>query len=107
MEQVLNTKGAAKKLGCTENWIHKLVYKGKIKARIYDDNGVLTERQPHDQRQGQGLYFLESDLDAYKPEKQRRPRGSKDKIADNPNRKKGVALPQKRTKKTTENIATS
>lgn len=79
MTQVLNTKGAAKYLKCSETWIHKLVYKGDIKARIYDESGVLVERQAKDTRQGQGLYFLASDLDLYEPKVQRRPRGSKNK----------------------------
>ncbi len=30
--QVLNTKGAARKLGCSQTWIHKLVATGKLKA---------------------------------------------------------------------------
>ena len=42
--QVLNTKGAAKRLGCSETWIHKLVLAGKLKAYIYDQDGVLVER---------------------------------------------------------------
>lgn len=37
--QVLNTKGAAKRLGCSETWIHKLVSAGKLKAYIYDIDG--------------------------------------------------------------------
>jgi hypothetical protein len=79
MGQILNTKGAAKRLGCSETWIHKLVYRGKIKACVYDEDGVLIERDPQDTRQGQGLYFMQEDLDAYQPEVQRRPRGSKNK----------------------------
>lgn len=77
--QVLNTKGAARRLGCSQTWIHKLVAAGKLKAYIYDDNGVLVERTPDDKRQGQGLYFLAGDVDTYQPEVQRRPRGSKNK----------------------------
>ena len=42
--QVLNTKGAARRLGCSETWIHKLVSAGKLKAYTYNDNGVLVER---------------------------------------------------------------
>ena len=76
---VLNTKGAAKRLGCTETWIHKLVSAGKLKAYIYDDNGVLVERKAEGKRQGQGLYFLIGDVDTYQPDVQRRPRGSKNK----------------------------
>jgi len=79
---VLNTKGAAKRLGCTETWIHKLVSAGKLKAYVYDDNGVLVEHRPEEKRQGQGLYFLISDVDAYQPDVQRRPKGSKNKSRD-------------------------
>jgi hypothetical protein len=79
MSQVMNTKGAAKYLGCSETWIHKLVYRGKVKAHVYNEDGVLVERVPQETRQGQGLYFLKDDLDAYQPEVQRRPRGSKNK----------------------------
>lgn len=77
--QVLNTRGAARRLGCSQTWIHKLVGAGKLKAYTYDDNGVLVERMPEDKRQGQGLYFFASDLDTYQPDVQRRPRGSKNK----------------------------
>jgi hypothetical protein len=77
--QVLNTKGAARRLGCSETWIHKLVATSKLKAYIYDMDGVLVERQPEGKRQGQGLYFLAEDIDSYQPTVQRRPRGSKNK----------------------------
>ena len=77
--QVLNTKGAAKRLGCSETWIHKLVLAGKLKAYIYDQDGVLVERPDASKRQGQGLYFLSTDVESYQPEVQRRPRGSKNK----------------------------
>ena len=77
--QVLNTKGAARRLGCSQTWIHKLVSTGKLKAYTYDDNGVLVEHTPDEKRQGQGLYFCPSDVDTYQPEVQRRPRGSKNK----------------------------
>lgn len=79
VSQVLNTKGAARRLGCTKTWIHKLVAAGKLKAYVYDDNGVLVEHKPEGRRRGQGLYFLISDLDAYQPDVLRRPRGSKNK----------------------------
>lgn len=62
---VFNTKGAAKRLGCTETWIHKLVSAGKLKAYVYDDNGTLVEHRPDVKRQGQGLYFLIDDVDSY------------------------------------------
>ena len=73
---ILNTKGVAKRLGCTETWIHKLVSSGKLKAYTYDDNGVLVEHMVKEKRRGQGLYFLISDVDAYQSRKQRHPRGS-------------------------------
>lgn len=72
---VLNTKGAARPLGCSETWIHKLVAAGKLKAYIYDAEGVLVEHQQDQKRQGQGLYFLAEDLARYQPAVQRRPRG--------------------------------
>jgi hypothetical protein len=75
--QVLNTKGAAKRLGCSQTWIHRLVSTGKLKAYIYDDNGRLVERKPEEKRQGQALSFRVRDVDAYQPAVQRRPRGSK------------------------------
>lgn len=76
---VFNTKGAARRLGCSETWIHKLVATGKLKAYIYDSDGMLVERQPDQKRQGQGLYFVAEEVDAYCPQVQRRPRGSKNK----------------------------
>lgn len=72
-EALLNTKGAAAHLECTENWIHKLVQRGSLKAYVYNDEGVLVEREPHTTRQGQGLYFYQKDLDAYR--RKRRGRG--------------------------------
>ncbi len=48
--QVLNTKGAAKRLGCSLTWIHRLVATGKLKAYIYDDNGRLVERKPEEKK---------------------------------------------------------
>ena len=53
--QVLNTKGAAKRLGCSETWIHRLVSTGKLKAYIYNDNGRLVERKPDEKRPGHVL----------------------------------------------------
>jgi hypothetical protein len=75
--QVLNTKGAAKRLGCSLTWIHRLVSTGKLKAYVYDDNGRLVERKPDEKRQGQAMSFRVKDVDAYQPAVQRRPRGSK------------------------------
>src|SRR5713226_7956808 len=48
--QMLNTKGAAKRLGCSETWIHRLVSTGKLKAYAYDDNGRLVERKPEEKK---------------------------------------------------------
>jgi len=75
--QVLNTKGAAKRLGCSETWVQKLASAGKLKAYIYDEDGLLVERKPDSKRQGQGLYFFANDVDVYQPAVRRRPRGSK------------------------------
>ena len=77
--QVLNTKGAAKRLGCSETWIHRLVAAGKLKAYVYDENGRLMERKPEEKKQGQAMSFRVKDVDAYQPAVQRRPRGSKNK----------------------------
>src|SRR5262250_2336792 len=77
--QVLNTKGAARRLGCSETWIHKLVAKGQLQAYAYNGNGELVERMKDTKRQGQGLYFLAGDVDSYQPAVQRRARGSKNK----------------------------
>ena len=77
--QVLNTRGAARRLECSETWIHKLVSVRKLKTYTYDDNGVLVEYPPEDKRQGQGLYFIAGDIDTYQPQVQHRPRGSKNK----------------------------
>jgi hypothetical protein len=41
--QVFNTKGAAKRLGCSETWIHRLVATGKLKAYIYDDHSLFLQ----------------------------------------------------------------
>ncbi len=65
MPAILNTKGAARRLGCSETWIHKLVSAGKLKAYIYSEKGILMRRAPEERRQGQGLYFFVSDLDVY------------------------------------------
>lgn len=77
--QVLNTRGAARRLGCSETWIHKLVAKGLLKAYVYDENGEMVERTTGRKCQGQGLSFLAPDIDQYQPAVQRRPRGRKNK----------------------------
>src|SRR5689334_4775253 len=69
MFEIVNAKGAAKKLGCSVTWIHKLVSTGKLKAYIYDEKGTLIIRPPGEKRQGQGLYFFVSDLDAFQEER--------------------------------------
>lgn len=79
--QILNTNGAAGRLGCTRTWIHKLVSTGKLKAYVYDDNGVLVEHQPEQKRQGQGLYFFASDIDTYKSTVLQRSKKSRGKNA--------------------------
>jgi hypothetical protein len=70
--QVLNTKGAAKWLGCSTTWIHKLVAAGRLKAYVYDSDGILVEHQRDRKRQGQGLYFFMEDLRAYQSDAKRR-----------------------------------
>jgi hypothetical protein len=77
--QVLNTKGAARRLGCSETWIHKLAATGKLKAYIYGDEGELIEHEKETKRQGRALYFLADDVAKYRPAVQRRPRGSKNR----------------------------
>src|SRR5260370_16974002 len=49
--QVLNTKGAAKRLGCSLTWIHLLVCTGKLKAYVYADLGRLSYPHPDQKRQ--------------------------------------------------------
>jgi hypothetical protein len=88
---LLNAKGAALRLGCSPTWIRKLVASGKLVAYVYNDEGALEQHQLGQSRQGQGLYFEESDLQAYQPGANGRPMGSHDKVADNPNRRKAQA----------------
>ncbi len=75
--QVFNTNGAARRLGCTRTWIHKLVAAGKLKAYVYDEAGVLVPHQPERKRQGQGLYFVVEDLEQYESSLLRRAKGGK------------------------------
>ena len=82
--QVFNTKGAARRLGCSQTWIHKLVAQGKLRAYIYNEHGELVERTEGRKSQGQGLYFFAPDVDRYRPAVQRRPRGSKNKQPPSP-----------------------
>lgn len=77
--QVLNTKGAARRLGCSDTWIHKLAATGKLKAYIYGDEGELIEHAKTTSKPGRALYFLAEDVARYRPAVQRRPRGSKNK----------------------------
>src|SRR5947209_7947438 len=63
--RLLNTKGAAALLGCSENRIHKLVTKERLKAYIYDESGQLIERPVGTKNQGVVLHFYENDLIRY------------------------------------------
>jgi len=74
VSQVTNTKGAARILGCTETWIHKLVSARRLRAYIYNGAGVLEEHRPDERRQGRGLYFFVSDVEAYKASLEQRPK---------------------------------
>lgn len=65
MENIYNTVGAAKFLKCSVDNIHKQVRRGKLTARKYNTDGLLVEWQEGDQHRGQGLYFLQSDLEKY------------------------------------------
>lgn len=65
MENIYNTVGAAKYLKCGIDNIHKQVTRGKLRARKYNDDGVLVEWKQGDGHRGQGLYFLQSDLAEY------------------------------------------
>ena len=85
---MLNTKGAALKLGCSITWIRKLVEDSKLTTYIYNDQGTMEQYQPGQPHQGQGMYFLEDDLADYRPKASRRPMGARDKVEDNPKRRK-------------------
>lgn len=61
--EIYNTVGAARYLQCGIDNIHKLVSAGKLKGRVYGPEGVLIERRAR--KQGQGMYFLRSDLDEF------------------------------------------
>ena len=76
---MLNTKGAAKKVGCSDRWLRKLVQDGRIPAYAYDEDGKLVKLDPSVSHQGRDMCFLESDLDAYQPGARGRPQGSRDK----------------------------
>jgi hypothetical protein len=88
--QVLNTKGAARRLGCSETWIHKLASTGKLKAYIYSDEGDLIAHDQATKKPGRALYFLADDVVSYRPAVQRRPRGSKNKRRSVPPTTKGA-----------------
>ena len=77
--QVLNTKGAARRLGCSETWIHKLAATGKLRAYIYGEEGELIEHEKETRKQVRALSFLAEDVEQYHPAVQRRPRGSKNR----------------------------
>lgn len=67
MEQLYNTVGAAKYLGCTTDNVHQRVRTGSLKAYHYNESGELIKRPPGKIRanRGQGLYFYKQDLDEY------------------------------------------
>jgi hypothetical protein len=62
--QVLNTKGAARRLGCSETWIHKLAATGKLRAYIYGEEGELIEHEKEIRKQVRALSFLAEDLES-------------------------------------------
>lgn len=67
--EILLKREAAKYLGCSQHWLQNLAESGKVRAYIYDPNGIdllpLTEFTT-DQRRGRVLHFLKSDLESYK-----------------------------------------
>jgi len=79
--QVLNTKGAARRLGYSETWIYKFAAAGKLKAYTCGDDGKLIEHEKSTRKPGRPLYFLADDVVQYHPAVQRRPRGSKNKTS--------------------------
>ena len=79
--QVLNTKGAARRLGCSETWIHKLAATGKLRAYIYGEEGELIEHEKETRKQVRALSLLAEDVEQYRPAVQRRPRGSKNRCS--------------------------
>jgi hypothetical protein len=87
--QVLNTKGAARRLGCSETWIHKLAAKGLLTAYIYSDEGELVVHDHTTRKPGRALYFFAEDVAQYRPAVQRRPRGSKNKVSRSPRPSQG------------------
>ncbi|MBV9692009.1 MAG: hypothetical protein JO202_20130 [Ktedonobacteraceae bacterium] len=82
---VLNTKGAARRLGCSLTWIHKLAARGALKAYTYGDDGELIAYETAPRKSGRALYFLAEDVAQYRPAVQRRPRGSKNKSSRSEN----------------------
>lgn len=76
MEPIYNSVGAARMLECGVDNIHKMVRAGKLKARMYGPEGVLVERDPL-RKQGQGLYFLQSDLDEFQKIRRKRSKSKK------------------------------
>jgi hypothetical protein len=67
--EILLKREAAKYLGCSQHWLHNLAEIGRVRAYIYDKNGIdlipLTEFTAN-QRRGRVLHFLKSDLENYK-----------------------------------------
>src|SRR5258707_8914712 len=73
--QVLNTNGAARRLGCTRTWIHKLVSAGKLKGYVYDKYGGVRENKAEQKNPWPGLYFFFEDINQYQVNMLRRLRG--------------------------------
>ncbi len=86
--QVLNTKGAARRLGCSETWIHKLAATGKLKAYIYGDEGNSLSTKKRPRSRAEHSIFAARDVAQYRPAVQRRPRGSKNKSPCSENQQK-------------------
>jgi hypothetical protein len=84
---MLNTKGAATKIGCGDRWLRKLVQDGRIPAYTYNDNGELVKLDPTVSHQGKDMCFLESDLEAFQPKPRGRPQGSRDRETSTKRRK--------------------
>jgi hypothetical protein len=83
---MLTTRAAAIKLGCSRAWLQKLAQMGELAAYYYDDSGELIKRTTA--LPGQTMLFRKQDLEAYTPRSKRRTMGSKDKVENNPKRKK-------------------
>jgi hypothetical protein len=65
VDQALDTTGAARRLGCSQATIRKLVSVGKLPAYVSDTNGLLREHQPEEKQQEPGVYILVRDVEQY------------------------------------------